>query len=408
MRKQLDIYSFTVIFYIAMTLIANDLLIPSRLCTIAIGLLVLGTALHLIQKDKFILKKNKYNFFCWYLLFVGISVVAMLYSPDKSILNDSSYLLYTTAIILFCFCTLVDSYEKIIMVMKSYEWGSAILFAILFFTNNLISDERLGSNFAGNSNTFALFMMVAFFFTSWQFLYYEKDRLKKGIAGIIMIMNIVTVLLSGARKIIVACMIYVIILYLSKKDKMGRRHTIRNIVIICVAIMLVWQLMMKIPLLYEIVGNRMESLINQFLGKAVMIEGSSSYLRDEYRKLAFSGWLESPIWGHGYDSFHFYNSIVTGHNAYSHNNFTELLYNVGIIGFITYYFEYYRIVKLSIKSKVLPVKVLTIAGIVGVLVSEYGQVDYNLSIIAIFLFVLYKLNIFVRDNKLILFKWEKE
>lgn len=74
--------------------------------------------------------------------------------------------------------------------MKSYEWGSAILFAILFFTNNLISDERLGSNFAGNSNTFALFMMVAFFFTSWQFLYYEKDRLKKGIAGIIMIIHI--------------------------------------------------------------------------------------------------------------------------------------------------------------------------------------------------------------------------
>lgn len=34
-----------------------------------------------------------------------------------------------------------------------------------------------------------------------------------------MIMNIVTVLLSGARKIIVACMIYVIILYLSKKIK---------------------------------------------------------------------------------------------------------------------------------------------------------------------------------------------
>ena len=57
-------------------------------------------------------------------------------------------------------------------------------------------------------------------------------------------------------------------------------------------------------------------------------------------------------------------------------------------------------VKLSIKSKVLPVKVLTIAGIVGILVSEYGQVDYNLSIIAIFLFVLYKLNIFVRDNKI--------
>ena len=400
MRKQLDIYSFIVIFYIVMTLVANDLLIPSFFCTLAIGLLILGTIIHLIQKEKLILKKGKYDFFYWYLLFVAISVVAMAYSSDRSILNESSYLLYTTVIILFCFCTLIDSYEKMIMIMKSYEWGSAILFVILFFTNNLISDERLGSSFAGNSNTFALFMMVAFFFTFWLFLYYEKNKLKRSIAGIIMIMNIATILLSGARKIIVACMVYIIILYLCKKDKKGRRRIIRNAIIVSFILLTVWYLMMNVPILYEIVGNRMETLIEQLFGNAVMIKGSSSYLRDEYRKLAISGWLRSPIWGHGYDSFRFYNSIVTGHNAYSHNNFTELLYNVGIIGFIAYYSEYYRMIKAGIKSRLFSVKILTIAGITGILVSEYGQVDYNLSIIAIFLFVLYKLNIFVRDNEI--------
>ena len=84
--------------------------------------------------------------------------------------------------------------------------------------------------------------------------------------------------------------------------------------------------------------------------------------------------------------------MITGHNAYSHNNFTELLYDLGIIGFIAYYYKYYQILKLGVKSKVSEVKVLTIAGIVSILVNEYGQVDYNLSIIVIFLFVLYKLN----------------
>jgi len=392
MRKKIDIYSILIMFYIVMTLIANDLLIPSFFCTIAIGLLILGTLLQMIQKDKFILNISKYNFCNWYFLFMGISMIGMLYSCEKRLLNDSSYLLYTTAIILFCFSTLVDSYEKLILVMKSYMWGSAILFVILLYTNNLITDERLGSTFAGNSNTFALFMMVSFFFSVWQFLYYEHERLKRSVIAVIMIMNIITIFLSGARKSIVACVIYTIILYLFKKDKKRRRHIIRNIFVSCFIIILVWQLMMKIPLLYEIVGKRMESLIYQFLGKEAVSVGSSSYLRDTYRKLAIDGWLKSPVWGYGYDSFHFYNSMITGHNAYSHNNFTELLYDLGIIGFIAYYYKYYQILKLGVKSKVSEVKVLTIAGIVSILVNEYGQVDYNLSIIVIFLFVLYKLN----------------
>ena len=160
--------------------------------------------------------------------------------------------------------------------------------------------------------------------------------------------------------------------------------------------------MIEVPILYEIIGNRMDNLINQFLGKAEILNGSSSYLRDEYRKLAIQGWLESPIWGYGYDSFHYYNNIITGHNAYSHNNFTELLYDMGIIGFVVYYYEYYRIMMLGMKSNILPIKVMTIAGIISILVCEYGQVDYNLNIILIFLLVLYKLNVFTNQNKICL------
>lgn len=400
MTENKKIYSIAIVFYILMTLVANDLIIPSSICKVSIILLILTTILYVLFKNKCIINVKKYNFFWWYLTFIVISIIAMVYSPDGNFLNDSSYLLYTTTLILFCFCTLIDSFEKIIIVMRSYEWGSALLFFILYYTNNLFTDERIGGSFTGNSNTFALFMMVAFFFTSWLFLYYEKNKYTKIITGMIMIMDLTTVLLSGARKSVIACMIYIVILFLYKQDRKGRRHFIRNIILICLVLFYIWKLMLNNPYLYSVVGNRMESLINQLLGNQVMIKGSSSYLREEYRHAAILGWMKSPIWGHGYDSFHFYNAIVNGHNVYSHNNYTELLYNLGVIGFAVYYFEYLRLILLGFKSKNSSIKAITIAGMIGILLTEYGQVDYNASIIMIFLLVLYKLNIYKKYNRI--------
>ena len=256
MTENKKIYSIAIVFYILMTLVANDLLIPSSLCKLSIVFLILSTILYVMFKNKCIINVNKYNFFWWYLTFVVISIIAMVYSPDGSFLNDSSYLLYTTTFILLCFCTLIDSFEKIIVVMRSYEWGSALLFFILYYTNNLFTDERIGGSFTGNSNTFALFMMVAFFFTSWLFLYYEKNKYTKIITGVIMIMDLTTVLLSGARKSVIACMIYIVILFLYKQDRKGRKHFIRNIILIGLVLFYVWKLMLNNPYLYSVVGNR--------------------------------------------------------------------------------------------------------------------------------------------------------
>ena len=103
MTENKKIYSIAIVFYILMTLVANDLLIPSSLCKFSIVFLILCTILYVIFKNKCIINVKKYKFFWWYLTFVVISIIAMLYSPDRSFLNDSSYLLYTTTLILFCF-----------------------------------------------------------------------------------------------------------------------------------------------------------------------------------------------------------------------------------------------------------------------------------------------------------------
>ena len=398
MRKQFNIYQLCIFFYILMTLIANDLLIPSFLCTVSIGFLVVSTILYSLHNYHFVLIKLHYKMFAWYGLFVLVSVISILYSINRTIVNDSSYLLYTTAILLFCFCTMVDSYEKVIRVMESYAIGAAILFGILVYTGNLVTGSRLGESFTNNSNTFAMFMIISFFFTGWLFLYHEKRKTVKALYAIILIMEFISILLSGARKTLFASVVYMVILLLFRQDGNGRKHIIKNLCIAGGIIAIVCYLILNNAILYNIIGERMQLLLLQFLGKESAATMSSAYLRKVYRKLALQGWLRSPIWGHGYDSFRYLNNSVTGHNAYSHNNYTELLYNTGIIGFLVYYSAYFKIIKNSIGSADISSKALSIAGIVGICICEYGQVDYNLIIVVIFLFVLHKVNLFANNN----------
>ena len=63
MTENNKIYSIAIAFYILMTLVANDLLIPSFLCKISIILLLLATILYIIFENKYILSVEKYNFF---------------------------------------------------------------------------------------------------------------------------------------------------------------------------------------------------------------------------------------------------------------------------------------------------------------------------------------------------------
>lgn len=50
-------------------------------------------------------------------------------------------------------------------------------------------------------------------------------------------------------------------------------------------------------------------------------------------------WVESPIWGHGIDQFR----VLTVFDTYSHNNYIELLANLGLVGLLLYYSIYVTI-----------------------------------------------------------------
>ena len=45
-------------------------------------------------------------------------------------------------------------------------------------------------------------------------------------------------------------------------------------------------------------------------------------------RFALQGWLEHPLFGNGFNAF----ISKSPFNSYSHNNYAELLYNIGFIG----------------------------------------------------------------------------
>ena len=111
-------------------------------------------------------------------------------------------------------------------------------------------------------------------------------------------------------------------------------------------------------------------------------------------EIGFNKWMDSPIWGYGFDSFKYYNRLMTGHFYYSHNNYIELLYDLGIIGFAIYYWFYWKLFYVAWKGKnsyTPEIRAFVIGIVFSMLVFEYGAVNYTVTSTQIMLFFAYTL-----------------
>ena len=90
-------------------------------------------------------------------------------------------------------------------------------------------------------------------------------------------------------------------------------------------------------MLYNLVGNRIESMVNSFLNNS---DDGSIIERKLMINLALEYFGDRPIFGHGIYSFAHDFAYCFGREVYSHNNFTEILYCYGIVGFVLFYWKY--------------------------------------------------------------------
>ncbi|MCM1141145.1 MAG: O-antigen ligase family protein [Muribaculum sp.] len=245
------------------------------------------------------------------------------------------------------------------------------------YLSSVIDSDRLGAEITGNANIFSALFMYAGVFAAWQALYTDSKKSSLMYLGILAIILLVMVI-SGGRKTTVAVIACLFLFLLFKRDAFNRHKFMRNVILALCSIFIIFYAIFNIPLLYDLIGKRFEGLFSLLTGNAAQVSGDD--MRRRMITMAYEGWLQSPFFGHGIDSFKAYNLATTGHHYYAHNNYLELLYDVGIIGFAIYYWIYFYIIKnlAKLPESLYKYKILGFGLLLELMIFDFGGVSYYL------------------------------
>lgn len=222
-------------------------------------------------------------------------------------------------------------------------------------------DLRLGEEIS-QENTFGMMnattCMVAFYY-----LFYRKKY--KLFHVIILVLAFVFAMASGSRKaLLIVCIGILFMTY-----KMYGIRQVYKVVAIVLVLSVLFVSAMQLPI-FETINYRMELLGETLSGRSRRI--SSANLRLE---MITDGWRlfkERILVGFGINNY----QIVSRFRTYAHNNFVELLVNLGLIGFLLYYMIYWNAVKILWKSKTDAGKALFCVFIVRIMM-EVAMVTYS-------------------------------
>ncbi len=381
--------------YIAASYFAQDVILPSMVNSLTLYAFLGFSAFMIFLKSRIKITP----IIIWQLVFLAFSLLAMVYSPSFSLLNGTYYYLIVNFILIFTLSQMELNARQLDTVFSIYLFSSAGLVICLALTGNLNDTSesgRLGQELFGNANVLANMLMVSVIYGFW-LLVSRKGFVKRLLYTAAIITVYIGMFLSGGRKYVIVPVIFLYILLLNKRDAKGKKHMLRNTVIILIVFFVLYQIIMNVPMFYDSIGHRFEDAFS-LVSDDYQADGST-LKRTEMIEAGFERWLKNPLLGYGFDSFKYYNeSSVTGHFYYSHNNFVELLYNQGIIGFLVYYAFYLYLIYKAVKSNLDSLhKGFVIGVIVSTMFFEYFGITYSATPNQFLLFFAY--GIIMNDTK---------
>ncbi len=367
------IQDFTLLaMYFAICFLNNGRPLNTLMHYIIFGAFCLVTAIDITRQ---IYYEHRYKIplsLIWYGLFTVFAVASYAWAINPQSVMLRFKMLLEVLVVSFGVTTYISTKERLYRFFNILCSAITILgFALLArtpvnqwldgFNNNEIIK---GLNINAASQMMTICVMITFYLA-----YVEQKRLYY----LPMLFFTAMALFSGSRKaflMVGLAFIMIIVLNFGKKKYFLNLCIIIGIVIaICIAVF-------KIPTLYDVIGYRMESMIEHYV---LGVESDTSlWQRSMYIKKGWEYFMDSPFIGNGLNNFGYLFKETGIYGAYAHNNFIELLSGVGIVGFVLYYwFHAYLIINLGIM--VFRKKKIAILGFTYMLiftVFEYGIVSY--------------------------------
>jgi len=376
----IDLSMFLLLLYVFFLYTSQKTLFPLSIHSAILYSFIVWVFLNAVVNSHGKIKLNYYSI--WYLLFMFVSFLSQIWAVQQDL--STLYPMFVSFVITFCMMYTLDTTEKLEICLRMFVIAADTMGIMLLITGQVFSDagERLGTSVTGNANSFSALLMVAAVFASWLFVFKGKriDRVFQ-MASVVWLLFLMGI--SGGRKTIIA-VVACYILFSFLKNASDALRMLVTIIKIAAVMAAMWFALMNIPILYETIGERFEQLFMMLTGGKSGV-GSDS-LRELMVEMAIEKWTYRPILGYGLDTFKYYNVNVTGHFFYAHNNYAELLYDLGVVGFFIYYaFVAYLLFRL-LKQLLDPnsnkmYAALGIGIIAEMLVFDIGGISYYTSLI---------------------------
>ena len=313
----------------------------------------------------------------WYIVFTAYSALSSLWSFYIDT-DMASYFLRMVVIIamITSVSVYVDTPEDLERLLKLYILSMAIIVGLELTAVPMSewSSGLIGSYFSGsNKNGVAFLVFCAELMAFYQF--YSKGN-KKYL--LLVVIFVVFIILSGSRKGIFAAVAGPLMFVVFSVYK---RNYLFNIILVGTLAALIIFYVFTDENAYNAIGKRLESMLEFWFDNRSQKVDNSLYMRSYYIQLAQELFSESPIVGKGMGNFaKIIDELYDLNGVYGHNNYWQILSELGIIGFAIYYSMYFTIIIRLIKSSVVNksrMSIMFLCFMLLLMVLETGLVTYN-------------------------------
>lgn len=327
---------------------------------------------------------NRYCF--WYACFTLCCLISTTYTPKTHGVSEGIFSLFVIIGLVFSFSIILTDGLQIEKFLKCLVLGSVGLTLYLILTGrmdaSLDAAGRFGGILTGNANIFASIYMFAAF-SSVYFIFKHDTKRLKIMYCLALLLQLYSLVMSGGRKFFLLPLLLILLILLQNQNSIGDKGWIKRILLgLIIGIGVLWAVY-NVPFLYEHIGYRIDDYVSHILKGTAMID-TGTVKRSLMVERAIELWKEKPIFGQGFDAF----SEIGGFQAYSHNNYTELLCNHGIVGFVVYYSFYGILLFILLKIKTDDKMMIFFRCLmICMLVFEFMAVNYNANLSQIFIFL---------------------
>ena len=343
--------------------------------------------------------KNNRVFLRWQMAFILFCAISILWAVSR---HFSLYVIGMHLIPLFLSSFFIVNYATDRSTFKVFLWAfylsavAEMAYLFLFIDIDTLFLTRFGDSFSDDSLEERLngiyiagrFVFAIYFGYYLFFKLQDSSKFLKVFFWTITALMLFFILLSGSRMALIMLVVPIVVMNIGSSRRIGWL-ILSAIVIVAGGVFII-----NNDVLYEILGKRVEDFFNILSGNA---QGTEDDSRIRLIKLGLNKFIEQPVIGYGINCFrHFARIAFMGRNYYAHNNYVELLVDVGIVGFAIYYSVYsyflksYKRLKGCADSRFLLALILLSLLIDMAWVSYYNSLSQDL---ICFIFILIQLNI---------------